>query len=173
MAAIPGTRDFAVAARRPGVFYASLDSETALAETLWHKRRFFDASPETPLPSKSMEYTGFGVEIATPLALDLTSAPMSDLRAEWTDPEDYTACLALADDARSAGIEAILYDIRPPSRGDRPTSPRADLRQLCADRARRTGKLVDLPAAPAGAQALREHPRLNIEFKIGETGLLS
>lgn len=155
----------------PGVFYAALESETALAETLWHKRRFFDASPETPLPSKSMEYTGFAVEVATPLAVDLTKPPMSDRRTEWTDPRDYTACLALADDAREAGVEAILYEsVRHPE-------GQTNVAVLtCGSFAQAEPVALEswwIYLRPGSAQALREHPRLNIEFRVGASGLLS
>lgn len=153
----------------PGVFYGALDSATAVAETLWYKRRFFAASPGTPLPKKALEYTGFAVAVSTPVALDLTEPPLSARKTEWTDPDDYTACLALADEARSAGIEAIAYEsVRDP-------------------RARKNVAVLTCPAfaAPApvaweswhiilrdgSAQAIREHPRENMEFFVNGTRL--
>lgn len=154
----------------PGVFYAALESETALAETLWHKRRFFAASPDTPLPQKALEYTGFAVEVATPLALDLTAPPMSDRRAEWTDPDDYAACLTLADDAREAGAEAVLYEsVRHP---EGRTNVAVLTCPAFADPAPSAWESWHLYLRPGSAQALREHPRLNIEFRAGKTGLV-
>ena len=41
---------------------------------------------------------------------DLTAAPFARQVTQWTHPTDYGACQALADVARQAGVEAILYE---------------------------------------------------------------
>ena len=77
----------------PGVFYAAEDPITAVAETVWQRKTFFDASPDTPLPRQPGTYTAFSVLVRAPVAIDLTEPPMSSDQALWTDPDDYSALL--------------------------------------------------------------------------------
>jgi hypothetical protein len=52
------------------------------------------------------------------LGIDLRSPPFDARRMEWTDPADYTACQALARDARKEGIQLIRYaSVRDPQPG--------------------------------------------------------
>jgi hypothetical protein len=66
-------------------------------------------SPDTPWPSNPSEYTAFATEFAVANAVDLTREPLVAQRALWTHHTDYTACLALADTARAASLDAIRY----------------------------------------------------------------
>lgn len=91
-----------------GVFYASENPQTAIAELAFYRLLFFAESPATPWPSNPGEYTAFSVEYATKLALDLTQAPYRH-DISLRHPVDYTSCQALADLARQAGIEIIRY----------------------------------------------------------------
>ncbi|MEL6335766.1 MAG: RES family NAD+ phosphorylase [Pseudomonadota bacterium] len=93
----------------PGVFYGAEDPMTAVAETVWRRRRFFEGSPETPLPKQPGIYTAFSARVCVPLAIDLTQVPMAEDQVKWTDPDDYTACLNLADQVRAEGGEMIRY----------------------------------------------------------------
>lgn len=93
----------------PGVFYASAHPETAMAELAFHRLLFFADSPQTPFPRNPGEYTVFAADYATRRALDLTRPPLARRRADWMHPQDYGACQTLADDARAAQIEALLY----------------------------------------------------------------
>ena len=109
---------FRRAGRTPGVFYASEQEETAVAELAFYRLLFFAESPLTPQPKSVVEFTGFSVSVATPLALDLTAAPLSRDEAAWTQRNDYTACQALADAARDAKIETLRYrSVRDPKGG--------------------------------------------------------
>ena len=98
--------------RRPnadaGVFYAAEHSETAIAETVFHRLRFFADSPEIPWPKNAAEYTGFCVEVRSDRAVDLAALPPRELK-EVLDPLDYSAGRALSEKAREGGIELIRY----------------------------------------------------------------
>jgi hypothetical protein len=91
-----------------GVFYAAENPETAIAETVFHRLRFFADSPETPWPQNAAEYTAFSVEVHSERAIDLTVFPAHEL-ADILDPADYRAGQALSEKAREAGIELIKY----------------------------------------------------------------
>jgi len=93
----------------PGVFYASLQTTTAVAEMAFWRLMFYAESPETPWPANAGEYTAFSVRFSSSKGLDLTRSPLNRDAEQWTDPTDYSHCQALADAARSAGVTAIRY----------------------------------------------------------------
>jgi hypothetical protein len=101
---------FRRAGSRDGVFYASEEPDTAIAEASFYRLLFFAESPNTPWPSNPMEHTVFAVEVATARAVDLTRAPLVRDRAAWSHVSDYAPCLALADAAREAAMDAIRYE---------------------------------------------------------------
>ena len=79
------------------------------------KRYFIDfcfslESPNTRWPTHPIDHRAFAAEFETELAIDLTKPPFIGHRERWTHPVDYSACLSLAEEARSAGIEAIRYE---------------------------------------------------------------
>lgn len=94
----------------PGVFYASETAATAIAELTFHRLLFFADSPGTPWPSTAGEYTAFSVSYRWRAVLDLTTPPLSADRARWTHRTDYSACQAVADEARRAGREVLRYE---------------------------------------------------------------
>jgi hypothetical protein len=101
---------FRRAGNTEGVFYASDNPETAIAETGFYRLLFYAESPDTPWPTNASSYTAFAVEYATGRASDLTVPPLAEHRDLWTDLNDYSHCQDLADAARAAGIEAIRYE---------------------------------------------------------------
>jgi hypothetical protein len=108
---------FRRAGRTLGVYYASHKVGTALAEMSFYRLLFFADSPGTPFPSNAAEYTAFAAAIRT-TGIDLTRPPLDRDRAVWTDPLRYEPCQALADAAREAHCQAILYEsVRDPERG--------------------------------------------------------
>lgn len=146
----------------PGVFYASAHPETAMAELAFHRLLFFADSPQTPFPRNPGEYTVFAADYATRRALDLTRAPLDRRRSAWMHPQDYTACQALADEARAARIDALLYaSVRDPQH--RPNvallSGRAFARPK--ETARQSWRLH---FAAQGVRALCEGPRQTLDF---------
>ncbi|WP_165214505.1 RES family NAD+ phosphorylase [Affinirhizobium pseudoryzae] len=109
---------FRRAGRTLGVFYAAVRETTAVAEMAFYRLLFFRESPATPLSANPSDYTAFAAKISTPRAINLTRPPLSRDRAAWEHPTEYGACQALADAARSASIEAILYrSVRDPEGG--------------------------------------------------------
>jgi hypothetical protein len=99
-----------------GVFYAAEQAETAVAETVFHRLRFFAESPETPWPQNAAEYTAFSVEVHSERAIDLTAFAADEL-TEILDPVSYAAGQVLSENAREGGIELIRYpSIRDPGR---------------------------------------------------------
>ena len=93
---------------QPGVFYGAFAPRTACAEAGFWKWRFVRASagliglnahPMTLFPAR---FKGG--------AWDLTRAPWSARRAEWTRPDDYAPTQALAADARDEAIRGIVYE---------------------------------------------------------------
>ena len=92
-----------------GVFYASLQIATAVAEMAFWRLLFYAESPETPWPANAGEYTAFSVRFSAGKALDLTRPPLNRDVAKWTDPVDYTYCQDLAEAARPAGVQLVKY----------------------------------------------------------------
>lgn len=99
-----------------GVFYAAEAIGTALAETAFYRFLFFSFTDMPGRPGGTA-HTAFRAEVAG-LALDLTRPPLDRDRAVWTHPVDYRPCQDLADAARRAEVEAILYQsVRDPGGG--------------------------------------------------------
>ena len=112
----PGSSRFRREGYSPGVFYASEQPETAVAETAFYRLLFFAESPDTPWPSNPLEFTAFETAVSTANAIDLTVAPLVRDRESWMRLDDYGACLALADAARSAQVTVIRYQsVRDPA----------------------------------------------------------
>ena len=95
---------------REGVYYASEHIRTSLAEFAHYRVRFFDASPQTPLPHKDSLVTVFSAKYASTHCLDLTLPPLAKDRARWAHPTDYTASQELADVARAAKVDVLRYE---------------------------------------------------------------
>lgn len=155
--------------RRPrqadGVFYASEEPETAVAEIVFYRLLFFAESPGTPWPKEAVEYTGFSVALAVDRAVDLMVPPFAEYRAIWIHPTCYEPCQELADAAKSARIALIRYEsVRDPHH-------RANLAVLACGAfseprpiERHTWRIR---IGATGAQALCEFPRRDVEFPPG------
>lgn len=98
---------FRRADERPGIFYAAEAEATTIAETAYWSLRFLSRSPGFAPPTTTVAYTSFHIRVATDHALDLTAPPFATHEADWTQPDDYTACQALATQARAAGTALI------------------------------------------------------------------
>ena len=109
---------FRRAGRTLGVYYASEQVHTAVAEMAFYRLLFFAESPVTPWPSDAGEYTAFVAAVATERCIDLTAAPLARDSARWTHATDYAATQAIADAARAAAIEIIRSrSVRDPDGG--------------------------------------------------------
>ena len=158
----PGGSRFRAAGMTAGVFYASVQVVTAIAEMACARLRFFAESPETPWPVNASEHTAFSTRFRTAVAIDLTVPPFDKDVERWIHPTDYTACQALADTARLAGIQVVRYRSARDPRGGRNIalltcaafSSRAPLE-------RQTWRLhID----PAGVRALCDFPEQRLAF---------
>ncbi|HEY0125340.1 MAG TPA: RES family NAD+ phosphorylase [Rhizobium sp.] len=159
---------FRRAGRTLGVFYASEQVETALAEMSFYRLLFFSDSPETPLPANAAEYTAFAAAIVTGQAVDLTLPPLERDREAWADPVNYEACQSLADAARAAKVEAILYrSVRDPKGGRNIALLTAHAFAAREPVERQTWRIR---LSPTGVQALCEFPKSRIGFARSDFG---
>ncbi|MDM9626769.1 RES family NAD+ phosphorylase [Rhizobium sp. S152] len=153
---------FRRAGRTLGVFYASEKVETALAEMSFYRLLFFAESPATPLPANAAEYTAFAAVIDAPAGIDLTRPPLDRDREAWTDPQNYAPCQALADAARQAGCQAILYQsVRDPARGRNIALLTATAFAVSEPVDRQTWRIR---LSSVGVQALCDFPKMRIGF---------
>lgn len=100
---------FRRARERPGIFYASEDIATAVAETAYWRLLFFSRSPGFTPPSNTVEHSAFTVPLIITRALDLTAKPFVAHASVWMDPTDYTACQDFAAGARGLDAQLIRY----------------------------------------------------------------
>ncbi|HEY8442862.1 MAG TPA: RES family NAD+ phosphorylase [Xanthobacteraceae bacterium] len=117
-AVYPTGSRFRRAGMTQGVFYGAEKPETAVAEMAFHRLLFFAESPGTPWPGNAAEYTAFAADYRTRKAIDLTRGRLAARHKAWSHPTDYSACHALADQARIAGVQVIRYrSVRDPKQG--------------------------------------------------------
>ena len=104
----PRASRFRRAGRSLGVWYGSEEPLTAVCESIWGALRFYAASPATPMPRRPVEHSAVQADVRVARAVDLTAPEMAS-EGRWTDPNDYTECLAFADRVRAEGGSAIRY----------------------------------------------------------------
>ncbi|MDK9723550.1 MAG: RES family NAD+ phosphorylase [Sterolibacteriaceae bacterium MAG5] len=93
----------------PGVFYGAEDRQTSCAESgYWRLRLWMDSEGLSRHPAV-VPVTLFEFHAATDAAIDLTKAPLVKDRVLWTDPTDYRATQALAENARAVNVAVIRY----------------------------------------------------------------
>jgi len=100
---------FRRANERPGIFYASENVATAVAETAYWRLLFFSRSLGFVPPTTMVEHSAFTASIAVARALDLTASPFVARVSHWMNPRDYADCQAFASAARSIHAQAIRY----------------------------------------------------------------
>ena len=158
----PAGSRFRAAGMTAGVFYASVQVATAIAEMAFARLRFFAESPQTPWPVNASEHTAFSVRFRTAAAIDLTVPPFEKDVERWIHPTDYTACQALADTARLGGIQVVRYrSARDPRKG------RNIALLTCAafsSRAPLERQTWRLHFDPAGVRALCDFPEQRMAF---------
>lgn len=93
-----------------GVYYASENVETAVAELVFIRLLFYAESPGIPWPDGHEEYTAFSVAFDTDHGIDLTAPPLNADRENWVSLEDYTETQTLADELRKFDVEALRYE---------------------------------------------------------------
>ncbi|QUS41211.1 RES domain-containing protein [Tardiphaga alba] len=100
---------FRRARERPGIFYASEDIATSVAETAYWRLLFFSRSPDFKPPSNTVKHSAFTVPLKIERALDLTAKPFVAHTTTWMHPTDYTACQDFATQARRIDAQLIRY----------------------------------------------------------------
>lgn len=146
----------------PGVWYGAEQPETAAAEMAFYRFLFYAESPQTPFPDDAAEYTAFSVDLATHAALDMTTGGLVADAARWLHLADYEPCQSLAETAREIGSEVIRYaSVRDPAQGANFAVLTCRAFHSAAPVERQTWRIR---INRTGAQAVREHPRLGIEF---------
>jgi hypothetical protein len=160
--AYPSGSRFRRAGNTAGVFYASEQPQTAVAEMAFHRLLFFAESPGTPWPANPAEYTAFCAEYAAEKAIDLTKGRYGAHRAKWMHVADYSHCQAFADAARGAGIEIIRYgSVRDPGRGKNLALLTCRAFAKTAPTHQQTWRIH---LGEAGVQAICEAPKSGITF---------
>jgi hypothetical protein len=165
-AAYPHGSRFRRAGFTEGVYYAAAKVETALAEMAFYRLLFYAESPGTPLPANPADYSAFAARISTDAALDLTEPGLNRDEALWTDLQNYEPCQALAEQARLAKVEAILYrSVRDPAGGLNIAilSPKAFAEKMPVERMSWRIRL-----SKTGVQALCEFPMRRTGFAVAD-----
>ena len=162
---------FRRADERPGIFYSSESETTAIAEAAYWRLRFFSRSPAFAPPSTTIEHSSFSVRVDSKMALDLSEPPLATDLADWTDPEDYTACQTFAAAARSAETQLLrTVSVRDPDGYNVVIFDPA----VFADRAPRHGKTWHLRLEYERLIALAAVPHEDrLEFTRAQFGLAS
>src|SRR5262245_59950528 len=146
-----------------GVFYASEEPATAVAEMALYRLLFFAESPATPWPQNGAQYTAFSAQYATKKAIDLTRPKFAVDRALWMHVTDYQHCQAFADTARAAKVDIIRYaSVRDPAAGIN-----SALRTCRAFAKREPGlrrQSWRIQLNDAGAHAICEAPKASMTF---------
>lgn len=146
----------------PGVWYGAERPETAAAEIVFYRFLFYAESPETPFPDDAAEYTAFSVELASLMAIDVITGALAGDAARLMHLTDYEPCQSLAEMAREIGAEVIRYvSVRDPGHGGNFAVLACGAFRSTAPVERQTWRIR---INQTGAQAIREHPRLGIEF---------
>ena len=156
---------FRRAGQRDGVFYGARRIETAAAELAFYRLLFFRESPDMKLPSRAVEHTAFSVRVRG-AAADLTRSPFIAEKQRWEHLTDYADCQDLADQARAAGVEILIYrSVRDPRGGDNVAllTPKA-----FADKIYRRQETWRLFVRSHAVQAIREFPPAALEFHLSD-----
>lgn len=101
---------FRRANEKPGILYTSETEATSVAEMAYYRLLFLSRAPEAEVPRNITEHTSFTVNADATRTIDLMASPFVLRRAEWTDPNDYTACQDFAAAARHIDTQAIRYE---------------------------------------------------------------
>ena len=161
-AVYPNGSRFRRAGQTEGVFYASENIATAMAEMAFYRLLFFAESPQTAWPTAIAEYTAFRVELKTGKALDLTATPFAASEHIWCDRTNYGPCQDFAAAARQAGVELIRYrSVRDPGKGANLAVLRC---QAFAAPKPLEWQTWRMQLSASGVQALCEMPRIPLGF---------
>ena len=92
-----------------GLFYASLQLETAFAECAYYRFVFLYGMETLPEKHIVTEHTTFKVNIDSSAGIALNKKPFVRYKKRISDPENYTISQQLGADMRDSGITAFTY----------------------------------------------------------------
>jgi hypothetical protein len=98
---------FRRAGQRDGVFYSSLEQFTAIAELAFYRLLFWRQAEGLVYPEAGCEHTAFQVTVQSEKVLDLTKPPFGE-DVDIVSKSDYSKTQAIADAARSEGVEVLI-----------------------------------------------------------------
>ncbi|HFD12094.1 MAG TPA: RES domain-containing protein [Crenotrichaceae bacterium] len=102
----------------PGIFYASLHLNTALAECAYYRLVFLSAMKTGLTKHLVTEHTTFKVSVTTAHGLALEKKPFKHFTNLISDPVNYASSQQLGSDMRHAGIDVFTYQsARDPQQG--------------------------------------------------------
>ncbi|MEK6749420.1 MAG: RES family NAD+ phosphorylase [Pseudomonadota bacterium] len=94
----------------PGIFYASLTLETALAECAYYRFVFMAGMAEAlPQGRITTEHSTFEARVQTAQGVALERPPFDRYRTQISDPTRYSTAQALGQALRKAGVAACTY----------------------------------------------------------------
>ncbi len=91
-----------------GIYYASIERETAFAEVAYY-RLLFLAGSEAKIAPITVELTAFTAKVKTLKGVDLSRAPFREFEGALTSKTNYQTTHALGLEMRAAGIQAFVY----------------------------------------------------------------
>jgi hypothetical protein len=91
-----------------GLFYASMQVDTALAEVAYYRLVFLSGT-QAALGLVETEHTAFQAAVATERGVDLTRPPFTAYTADISSPKHYEAAQQLGQQMRAEGIELACF----------------------------------------------------------------
>ncbi len=91
-----------------GIFYGSLEIETALCEVAYMRFKFLSDS-EADLRPSTIRHTSFAVSVNTTNGLNLTTPEWHEQKHEISSPVTYKFSQSIGKQARESEIEVLLY----------------------------------------------------------------
>lgn len=91
-----------------GLFYGSVEIETALAEVAYYRLVFLEGT-SADLGLVKTEHTAFSVGVQTQRGVDLIRPPFDAYRHLISSKTDYSAAQQLGTELRDAGVEVICF----------------------------------------------------------------
>lgn len=92
-----------------GIFYASLQSETALAECAYYRLVFLYGMETLPDKQIVTEHTTFKVNIESNSGIDLTKKPFNQYTNDISNPINYAISQQLGSDMRESAVSMFTY----------------------------------------------------------------
>jgi len=100
-----------------GLWYASEELRTSLAEAAYYRILFFEGSAARLAPH-SLPMSAFQARVRTRLAIDVSEGPFRPHLGRICSPTDYATSQALGAEMRAGGVEVVRFpSARDPERG--------------------------------------------------------